>query len=208
MPPPLRSFSYQRMEIPDIVRCIAALLPDEDRVCLALVTRTCHDALLGVFTPYKGSHMFHLAASKGSFRQAYWWLTNYGTGWTEDDAQLILRRLGEKGKKDRWPRRFLAVFSEAFHSMEDCIIEGRICASGGNVDSLLDYVEELLWNVCYRSFDWRDRDNKFSRIKLQMIIDFAAAEDNVALHHNLTQRFGINFPETQLPVSDCSFSSD
>jgi hypothetical protein len=194
------------MEIPDIVRCLAALLPDQDRVCLALVSRTCHDALLGVFTPYKGSRMFHLAASKGSFRQAYWWLTNYGTGWTEDDAQLILRRLGEKRKEDKWPRRFLAVFSEAYHSMEDCIIEGAICTSGGNEDFLFEYVEELLWNVCDRIFDWRNLDDVYTRRKLQMIITFAA-EQNVALHHNLTQRFDIDFPGTQLPVDD-SFSSD
>ena len=50
------------MEIPDIVRLIAALLPSEDRVCLALVSRTCYDALPDELTPYKRDRMFHLAA--------------------------------------------------------------------------------------------------------------------------------------------------
>jgi len=188
------------MEIPDIVRCLAALLPAQDQVCLALVSRTCYNALPGVLASHRGYGIFHLAASKGSFRQAYWWLSDYTTRWTEDDAQLILRRLGERQLTKKWPLRFLSIFSEEFHSMEDCVIEGCIEKSTGDIDKLLEYVEELLWNVCQRRVDWyslEDDDDAFSRKKLQMIITFAA-EQNVAVHHNIAQRFGIDFPETRL----------
>jgi len=185
------------MEIPDIVRCIAALLPEQDRVCLALVSRTCYNALPGIFTPFTGYSMFELAATQGSFAQAYWWLSNYGTCWTEDDAQLLLRRLGEKKCKKRWPRLFLAIFSQTIHSMEECIIEGRICASGGDVDNLLTYTKELVYNVRNKSVDWHDRGDMYAMQILQMIINVAANE-NFAMHHNIAGHFGIEFPDTQL----------
>ena len=81
--------------------------------------------------------------------------------------------------------------------MEDCIIEGRIGESYGDVDAFLHYTEKLLSNVCHRSVNWNDRDDEFSRAKLQMIL-VRASEQNIPLHHNLAGHVGIDFPETRL----------
>ena len=83
--------------------------------------------------------------------------------------------------------------------MEDCVVEGFVERYAGGDDSkLLEDASELYKMVCCRFVAWSDPSDTFARKKLQMIIDYAEGR-SVPLHHNLAQRFGIAFPETELP---------
>jgi hypothetical protein len=188
------------MEIPEIVYHIAAFLSPFARTCLAVVSRCCFLAVGPALVDCRGSKLFALAVEHGTIRQAYWWLVHYEVPWDEDDAEIILRRIGRRGlARSKWPRRFLDVFSQEIHSMEDYIALGLVERyANGNTDRLLEDAAELYLMICLKVVDWDNPEDDFTREKLQMIIE-EAADTSVCLHHNLAQQFDVDFPETDLP---------